>query len=264
MEEAARDRSGEDTGVERKAGPAERGSILFVARNCAHLTRAAVRSAERQDIPSDILVVDNASTDGTRPLLHSLDISLISLATQASLSACWNIGLQTFFQLGRKHVLVCNTDIELRPDAYRLLLAHGGPFVTCVSVDTPERMGQYGDREAVPSLGESPHPDFSCFLIRPEVTDKVGWFNEDLYPAFVEDCDYHVRMHRAGVHAVSIDVPFLHHGSATIKNAEPAERTRIMRGADRNRAWFKRTYGVAVGSPEYARLFEAEHRPQMP
>ena len=252
MEEETSHRSEEDRGVVEGR---ERGSILFVARNCAHLTRKAVRSAQQQDIDCDILVVDNASTDGTKPWLHSQDVSLIAMATQVSLSACWNIGLQTFFGIGRKHVLVCNTDIELRPDAYSLLLAHGGPFVTCVSVDTRERVGTPGDREASPSLGERPHPDFSCFLIRPEVVEKVGWFNEDLYPAFVEDCDYHVRMHRAGVKAVCIDVPFLHHGSATMKHADPEEQTRIRKGADRNREWFKRTYGAAIGSPEYADLF---------
>jgi hypothetical protein len=184
-------------------------------------------------------------------------VSVISLAAQASLSACWNMGLSTFFQIGRLHVLVCNTDIELRPDAYRLLLAHGGPFVSCVSVDERSRMGQAGDREAIESLGERPHPDFSCFLIRPEVVERVGWFNEDYYPAFVEDCEYHVRMHRKGVPAVCIDVPFLHHGSSTIKNADSAERNKIARGAAQNRERFRREYRCLPGTSEYQELFRA-------
>lgn len=233
----------------------ERGSILFVARNNIHLTKRAVESALEQDIPSDILIVDNASTDGTKQWLAGQDVSTVTLGAQASLAACWNIGLMTFFQAGRTHVLVCNTDIELRRDAYRLLLAHGGPFVTCVSVDSRDRMGEYGDREARESLGERPHPDFSCFLIRAETVVKAGWFNEDYYPAFVEDCEYHVRMHRAGVRAVCIDVPFLHHGSATIKNASQAERNAIARGADANRARFKATYGCLPGTKEYQEMF---------
>ncbi len=232
-----------------------RGSILFVARNNLHLARQAVLSSQQQDIPCDILVVDNCSTDGTKQWLVGQDVGVISLAMQASLSACWNMGLATFFQLGRSHVLVCNTDISLRSDAYRLLLAHGGPLVSCVSVDTVERMGTPGDREALESLGERPHPDFSSFLIRAEVIEKVGWFNEDYYPAFVEDCEMHVRMHRAGVPAVCIDVPFLHHGSATIKNADKAEAVSIARGAAANRERFRREYGCLPGTPEYQELF---------
>jgi len=249
-----------ETTAGREAGQAsdrssERGSILFVARNNVGLTKQAVASARQQDIPCDILVIDNTSTDGTKQWLVGQPISSVAMATQASLSACWNIGLSYLLgKLGRPHALVCNTDIELRPDAYRLLLAHGGPFVTCVSVDTRERMGA-GDREAMESLGERPHPDFSCFLIRPEVVERVGWFNEDYWPAFVEDCEYHVRMHRAGVPAVCIDVPFLHHGSATIKNASQAERNVIARGAQANRERFKRAYGCLPGTPEYQELF---------
>ena len=116
-------------------------------------------------------------------------------------------------------------------------------------------MGEPGDREALESLGERPHPDFSCFLIRPEVVERVGYFNEDYWPAFVEDCEYHVRMHRAGIEAVCIDVPFLHHGSATIKNASQAERNIIARGAAANRERFRREYGCLPGTPEYQELF---------
>ncbi len=241
-----------DTGPVLGSG---RGSILFVARDNLALTRQAVTSAQQQDIPCDILVVDNCSTDGTKQWLVGQDVGVISLAMQASLSACWNMGLATFFQLGRSHVLVCNTDIELRPDAYRLLLAHGGPFVTCVSVDERERMGTYGDREGREDLGEREHPDYSAFLIRSEVIERVGWFNEDYWPAYGEDAEFHVRCHRAGVRAVCIDVPFLHHGAATLKNADPAEANKIRRGADANRARFKQTYGCSIGSPEYYQLF---------
>jgi GT2 family glycosyltransferase len=248
MEETATLRGSEDR-------PVERGSILFTCRDNLHLTKTAVESARQQDIPCDILIVDNASTDGTKQWLVGQHVAVISLPVQESLAACWNLGLQALFQAGRSHVLVCNTDIELRPDAYRLLLAHGGPFVSCVSVDSSDRLGTPGDREAREDLGERPHPDFSCFLIRPEVTDKVGWFNETYYPAFVEDCEMHVRMHRAGVPAVCIDVPFLHHGSATIKNASMSERNMIARGAAANREKFRREYGCLPGTPEYQDLF---------
>ncbi len=100
-----------------------------------------------------------------------------------------------------------------------------------------------------------PHPDFSCFLIRRWVWEKVGPFDERYLIAYCEDADYHVRMHRAKVDAKCIDIPFLHHAAATINSLPVWERERVERQADLNRALFKKEYGCEVGSAEYYALF---------
>lgn len=251
--ETTKVRSGEDR--ELVSLRRERGFIAIIGRNNLHLTKKAVATALAQDIPCDVLLLDNASSDGTAEWSATKSLCRISLATQVSLAECWNIALQCAWKAGREHAMVLNNDVEIRADAYRLLLAHGGPFVTCVSVDTKERMGVANDREAVDFVPR-PHPDFSAWLIRRYVTDKVGWFNEDYWPAMAEDCEYHIRMHRAGVEAVCVDVPFLHHGSATVKNCDPAERIKIQRGADRNRERFRSVYGCLPGTPAYYKLFQ--------
>jgi len=253
MEEATGARSGEDYVVEPGT---RRGSILIVSRQNLHLTKKAVASAKAQDIPCDILVVDNASTDGTPQWLATKDITTICLSKQESLSACWNRGLRAFWSIGKKHCLIANNDVEIRRDAYHLLETHGGDFVTCVSVDRPEQLGKWFDREDVDlHATERPHPDHSCFFLRKSVTDRVGFFNESYYPAYGEDSEWHIRCHRAGIRAVCIDVPFLHHGASTLKHADPAEAAIIRRGADANRKRFKAQYGVEIGSPGYYALF---------
>lgn len=233
------------------------GAILFIARNCLPLTKAAVRSALAQDVPCDILVIDNNSSDGTGPWLRSKSELAVSVYTdQKSLSTCWNNGIRTFWSIGAERVLVCNVDIELRPDTYRLLASHGGPFVTCVSVNSRDQMGNVGDRSVEVLRGsERPHPDFSAFMISKVATDRVGWFDESYYPAYYEDNDMHVRMHRAGIKAVCVDLPFLHHAAQTIKTASPGEVERIKRGAELNKQRFKMTYGCVPGTPEYEKLF---------
>lgn len=231
-----------------------KGLVLIVARNNIHLTRKAVTSALAQDYPCNVWVIDNASNDGTRDWLRARSSKEYRLhwwvnLVQRSLSTCWNAGLKRAFAQDYDRVLVINNDVILRPDTYRLLadftngLSHQHQptrlhFVSAISVRSKSELRL--DEE--PSTW-SPHPDFSCFMIDRYCFETVGGFDEHYYPAFVEDCAYHVRMHRAGIEAGAIDLPFVHHGSQTIKHADPAEQAEIKRGADANRERFKATYG---------------------
>lgn len=229
--------------------------ILVIARNSLALTRNAVASFLTQDIGNvQVLLIDNASTDGTGPWVRTLDdrVLTVHFAAPKSVAACWNYGLRWAFSHGIKHVLVANNDVVLRPDTYRILVADGGPFVTGVGVNTTEQAA-----EAPEPQNRRPFPDFSCFLIRREVFERVQ-FDERYLVAFGEDCRMHKQMHDMGISAYCIGVPFLHVASGTLKNAEPEERERICQQADRNRELFRQTYGVAVGSPEYASLFTDE------
>jgi|ERR1700723_196678 len=228
------------------------GSILIVARNSLALTKLAVKSALAQDVPCDVLVIDNDSADGTSYWLRTKPLAYIAYHPQKSLSACWNAGIKAFWSVGASEVLVINNDVEIAPNTYRILSAGEG-FTTGVGVSDREQF------KPVPGilLGTSrPHPDFSCFMIRKEVTDKVGWFDESYYPAYCEDSDYHVRMHKAGIEAVCVDLPFYHYAAGTLKNANPAEASAIKHGADANRERFRKQYGCLPGSDAYNKLFE--------
>lgn len=233
------------------------GAVLIVARNNLSLTKVAVNSALAQDVPVTVLVIDNASEDGTIQWLKSKPhVAVISYTYQRSVAACWNRGIKVLQDCGADEVLVCNNDVKLRPDTYGLLASHGGPFVTCVSVNSPDQLGVPGDRKIEDlKLTQRPHPDYSCFMIRNVVTHTIGGFDESYYPAYCEDSDHHVRMHRAGIRAVCIDVPFYHAAAQTVKTADEGEQARIRRGADKNREKFRLKYGCLPGSPAYEGLF---------
>ena len=248
--------------VEEAGSPAvaERGTVVVVSRNNLHLTRKTVASAHAQDMPVDIILVDNASSDGTVQWAATKDyVSLIAFQEQRSLAACWNYALRQVFKRS-SHALVVNNDVEIQTWTYRYLNTHGGLFVTCVSVNQKEQLLKVPPSDQVTQRpmvmpDERPHPDFSSFMIRKECFERVGPFNESYWPAYAEDSEYHVRMHRAGIRAVCIDLPFLHHGSGTIKHADPAERRRIEKGAQANRERFRREYGCLPGTKEYELLF---------
>jgi hypothetical protein len=162
-------------------------------------------------------------------------------------SASWNWALVTAF---RSHdvAVVLNNDIVLRKDCVRSLLEDGGGFVTAVSVDNLG--GIQGEWRKAPR----PHPDFSCFLIRSSVWQKVGAFDESMH-LYASDGDYHLRMHKAGIEAYTIGIPFFHYASGTLKSATAGEKASISEQADKDRYTFELKWGCKVGSKQYYEMF---------
>lgn len=174
-----------------------------------------------------------------------------SMPRTAGVSKVWNLGLHYLFDAEKADaVLVVNSDVELRPDTLRLLLEDGSPFVTAVGSSTAGTQYPGG----TPTMARRPHPDFSCFLIRRECWERVGRFDETM-SIYCSDGDYHLRMHRLGITACSIDLPFLHYASGTLKQADDAERDRIMEQADADRRAFEQKWGVSMGTAAYYELF---------
>ncbi len=229
--------------------------IVCIARNNLHLTKAAVKSFLAQDIGNvAVLLINNASTDSTAAWMATLPSSIrqIHFSGQKSVAESWNYGISWCFEQGAEYVLVANNDTELKSWTYNSLVRDGGGFVTAVGVNTRE---QYDES---PEIGKRrDHPDFSCFLIRKEVFQQVQ-FDEGYRLAFCEDSGMHAEMHRKGIHAYCIGVPFYHVGSATVKMADPEEVERICQQAELNRERFYVKYGVRIGTPEYDTLFTPE------
>jgi GT2 family glycosyltransferase len=226
--------------------------VLMVCRNALELTKRAVESVAAQDIPVDLYVIDNDSSDGTPMFLVERRIKAWGMHPAKGVSASWNFGLSYLFDTAMcEHVLVINNDLFLRSDNYRELLLDDHYFVTGVSVDKMEDLHQ----TFVKSV--RPHPDFSNFVIHKRVWKEVGPFDESMVH-YASDADYHLRMHQAGIPAVTIGLPFYHYASGTLKMATAQERQAIERQADRDRDTFEKKWGVKVGSEAYYELFNGK------
>jgi len=230
--------------------------IAVIAFGNCHLTKAALASFLAQDIPVNVLVINNASSDNTAPWMATLTderIMQVHFSAQRSVAACWNFAMRTLD--GESHVLICNNDVVLRPETYRLLLEDGGPFVTAVGVGSMEQMTE----ATLEPQNKRDHPDYSCFLISRSVWN-VCKFDERFEGAYLEDADHHLRMFRMGIPAYCIGVPFYHVASAALKFGDDATRDRISKASDKNRVLFREMYGVDAGTPEYYALFSPEAR----
>ncbi len=224
---------------------------LMLTYNSLSLTRVAVTSVLNQDIPTNLLVMDDGSTDGTLAFLRTLQ-PRVQIASQqrAGVSRLWNQGLTHLFEVCQAEaVLVLNNDLELRSDTLRLLLEDGGQFVTCVGTSS----GALFPGNA-PKGERRPHPDFSAFLIRRTCWHITGKFDETM-KCYASDGDMHLRMHKAGIEAYCLDIPFYHYASGTLKQASEEDRQRILKQAEKDRFTFVNKWGVPMGSPEYYAMF---------
>lgn len=234
------------------------GNVLLVCRNSLTYTKACVGSILRQSVPVNLLVIDNASTDGTSVWLRSssLDLSTIAVPFQLSVSQAWNLGLEWFWNSGAREVLVLNNDTEIQPTTYselhHYLAKHDVGMVTGVGV---RDRGQY-EVQWPEEFNERPHPDFSCFMLKRSTWETVGGFDEGCIGAYFEDTTFHVEAHRKGVKLVCIDLPFLHHASGTLKGAEEADKLRIQKCFEHNKQRFLEKYGCLPGTAEYEALFD--------
>jgi GT2 family glycosyltransferase len=231
--------------------------IIVLCRNNLALTQSCIRTLKAQTMPVEILAMNNGSTDGTCSWLKANlpQGFMTSYTDPIAVATAWNRGLEWAWRLGATEALVVNNDTELLPETYQLLrdrLARGDcGLVTCVSVR--DRAQLILPNEPI----ESANPDYSCFMISRETFRRVP-FDENFAGAFCEDCDHHVRLHRAGIRAINTGIPFLHHGSMTIKMCPPEEAEQIKQQAERNREYFYRKWGKRIGTRGYNDLFSEE------
>ena len=225
--------------------------VLMLTRNNLALTMRAAASVMRQT-RAMLYVVDNGSTDRTQEAFFTnRSLLLAKFDHNAGVSKGWNTGLKVLFEhLNYPHVLVINNDVILPPWFYVQLLAYDKPFVSGVSVDKMEQIEQ-----PAPMGDLQPHPDFSAFLLRREVWEKVGPFDESM-KHYASDNDWHVQAHRAGVTLWKANVPFYHERSSTINLASEQERQEIQDQANKDRAVFARKWGVMPWGQGYDALFQ--------
>jgi len=83
--------------------------------------------------------------------------------------------------------------------------------------------------------------DWCAYIITKNTWEKVGKFDEGFYPAYCEDCDYHLRMIKLGVplSKSSFLIPKIYQASMTMnKNPEM-----FYKANHKNRQYFKSKWG---------------------
>jgi len=96
----------------------------------------------------------------------------------------------------------------------------------------------------------------NAFVLTEKAIRTVGLFDENIYPAYLEDCDYHYRCDLAGVQRVNIpDCAIVHGeaplwGSATV-NSDPELCRQNIRTHEGNRRYYVQKWGGREGEERF-------------
>ena len=213
------------------------------------LSVQTVASAMAQDIPVDIFIVDNGSTcEKTKEWLHGLGGCYVyRRVLNESPCRIGNMFLQHIFGMGHQHVLGLPNDVICPPNLYRKLLEREEWLVT---------PGMHGDNP--PQIIESPeriHGDchMSVVMLRKQGYDALvaqdGAFFDEGFFMYASDCDVKCRLSMAKVPTAQLDILCWHYGGASHRLGIGAQAAYVQ--ADRDRDYFKKKWGFAVGDKEY-------------
>jgi GT2 family glycosyltransferase/glycosyltransferase involved in cell wall biosynthesis len=255
-------------------------SIVLVTYGNVELTKLCIESVFRntQHPRVEIIIVDNASTDGTRVYLDYLahaqkNVKVILNNSNRGFAAANN---QAFAYTSGEVIILLNNDTVVPAGWLEPLLRHLGNdeiglvgpvsnFVgneARIEVDytTIDGMDTFATRYM--SAQERNCFDVEvvamfCLAMRREVLERVGLLDEAFGIGMFEDDDYSKRVRAAGWRTVCATDSFVHHfGQASFKKLIPTgEYQEIW---NRNQAYFERKWGK--WSPHVTRTAKENHR----
>jgi len=200
-------------------------SAVVLSWNRREDTLACLRSLAAADPAPHVIVVDNASSDGTADAVRREfpDVELIENPENLGFAEGNDVGIRRALAHGADHVLVLNNDTEVdpgflaplldeagrRPDAGalspKILFAAPPDLIWFAGAEYDPRSGyngrQRGYREPddgrFDTVVETARVCGAAMLVSREVLEKVGTFDPSLF-AYSEDTDWSLRAHEAG------------------------------------------------------------------
>jgi glycosyltransferase involved in cell wall biosynthesis len=226
-------------------------SVIIPAYNRRELVARALSSVTRQTaLPAEVIVVDDASEDGTAEAAERFGARVIRHGSNAGTAAARNTGLsraatpwvalldsddewlpnhlQTLWALRDGHVLVAGA-AKIEGGARRRLSYHGPPDRDGLRLDSPAPLLFPGN--VIPASGA---------MLRRDLALELGGFRP---PDGVEDLDLWVRMIERGSAFVASTVTVVYHvhGTQTTKGVARMRRGHlVVAGRFAGRPWWSR------------------------
>jgi len=211
-------------------------SIVVVNWNGKELLKNCLSSLDGTDYEDfDVIVVDNGSTDGSVEMVRE-EFSFVGLVLNTrnlGFAKANNQGMKRALMNGADYVFLLNNDTEI---------IHKNWLKNLIEVaESSSKIGIVGCKLLLPNgniqhaggyvdykgdhhylvgdkIGKVDYVTGAAFLVKREVVNKIGLFDEQFSPAFSEEVDYCMRARKAGYWVVySPRTVIIHRMGATAK-----------------------------------------------
>lgn len=262
-----------------EAIPLPKVSVVVLTFNNLDLTKSCLQSLiQWSDYDNlEIIVVDNASTDGSQDYLQEFqskhsNVKLILNDKNVGFAAGNNIGLNA---ASGDYLVMLNNDTVVTPGWALTFLRHmqQDPSIGLIGPVT----NNIGNEAKIDIVYEHPSDmvaaampytishmrhnfplhtaAFFCAMIPREVFEKVGVLDENFGRGFFEDDDYCRRIESLGMKIVCAEDVFVHHQlSASFNKLKKDERDKLF---EKNKKYYETKWG-AWNSHEYRSADESE------
>jgi GT2 family glycosyltransferase len=236
-------------------------SIVIPVFNAIEMTKLCLESIYRSEInnPFEIIIVDNASTDGTsrwvsREQKKHSQLKYFNMGKNMGFGPAVNYGIR---KSKGDFIVILNNDTIVSSSWLENLIAHLEED-TSVGIISPIT-NYVGEGSQIDAHAQHLMPDldainayarnlelrsqlyyepnrlvFFCVALRRDLIDKIGYLDESYEKGNFEDDDYCLRARMAGFRLAIAENSFVyHHGSATFKKNRISHSEYMQRNRER-------------------------------
>ncbi len=203
-------------------------TIIIPVYNQLKFTKLCIKNISKNTLNIDykILVVDNASSDGTAKFLKRNKISFIYNKKNMGVARAWNQGIKKALS---DYVCIINNDIIVSKDWLKGLLdvyelIHNAGIISpgtregALNYDFDSYAEQYVNK--MKKIKEDGFFGW-CMIIKKDRFKKIGVFDERFVTGIGEDTDFYIRLKKAGFKSYRTGASFIHHfGSKTLNKVK--------------------------------------------
>lgn len=222
-------------------------SVIILNWNGENDTIECINSLINQvDVELDILVIDNGSKKESVSKIERKFPKINVIKSESNLGYCggMNLGIRLAIKKDAKFLLLLNNDTVADKNFVKTLLKNFEKDVGVVGpiiyyYDDPDKIWSFGGKISPIILEltrshehqkEIPTKPFDrdfitgcAMLVKREVFEKVGVFDERFFPAYYEDLDFCFRVRKAGYKIILDPTSFLWHKVSKSSNGSESE-----------------------------------------
>lgn len=207
-------------------------AVIVTYNRQAKLVECLNRLKASAEQPERVLIVDNASSDGTPELVRNLfpEFDLLVLDSNIGGAGGFEAGMRRAYASGYEYVWLFDDDAYMERDCLKLLLEHAPQADVLVPIQIDQagrRYGVYrwdnGSVEVDKAAGPAAVIDIDIFafvgpLIKRSVIEKIGFPRVDFFIS-ADDIEYALRIKNAGLRSLCVLSAIFHHdyGGQTVK-----------------------------------------------